>query len=334
MWAYSDKRVRIVLLGAVLALGLPAVSSPSFAQPTQAEINSAKAAFNAGLALEAAGDYAQALGRFREVIPVKATPQALFHIGRCLENLGKWTEAVGMYRLAVEKAEGVSEASAKQQAEAARVSLEPRLPKLVIERGRGAEGAAITLDGVALGSTAIGNPMPADPGPHLVTATIRGKPAINFDFVLAESETKRLPIDLDAVPPAATSNAPAVEEAPSNTLFTRRNGYYVGAGGVGGLVLGTVFLVLRQSAVSKLDDQCSGSRCPESLQGTYDRAKAFTILGDAFLGLGVVGVGLGTYMILKGKREDATPTSTSTVKRLWVAPVGPSGMGASVGGVF
>jgi len=237
--------------------------------------------------------------------------------------------------LAVEKAEGSSEASVRQQADAARMALEPRLPKLVIDRGRGAESAAITLDGVALGSTAIGNAMPADPGPHVVVATVAGKPPSKFDVVLAEGETKQLAIDLGpAPPPVASSAPPPPPPPPSKTIITRRNGYYVGAVGAGSLVLGTVFLVLRSGAVSDLEDQCTNSHCPESLQSTHDKAKTYTILGDAFVGLGVVGLGLGTYMILKGKKEDPAPAAASNKRRLWVAPMGPAGVGASVGGVF
>ncbi|MBI5534343.1 MAG: tetratricopeptide repeat protein [Deltaproteobacteria bacterium] len=327
--------MRTIILGAILALGVPTVASTAWAQPTQAEINKAKAAFNAGLALEAAGDWAQALGRFREVTAVKATPQALFHIGRCLEKLGKWTEAVGTYRLAVEKAEGSSEASVRQQADAARVSLESRLPKLVIERGRGAESASITLDGVALGSTAIGNSMPADPGPHVIVATQPGKPPATFNVVLAEGETKQLPIVMEAAPPpVASSAAPVQSAAPSKVSWTKKQGYYVTAGAGASALLGVVFLVLRNNALDDLSHQCYGTHCPESLEGTYTRAKVYTVLGDTFLVLGVVGLGVGTFMIAKGKKETAPPAAAADSRRLWLAPLGPSGPGASLGGTF
>lgn len=333
-----DRHSIRVWLGVAWLLGTLGMSSLAPAQPSQAEINVAKAAFQAGLALEAAGDYAQALGRFREVVTVKATPQALFHVGRCLEQLGKWSEAVGTYRLALEKADQPSESTVRQQADAARIALEPRLPKLIIDRGYGAGAASLTLDGVPLGGTAVGSPMPADPGTHVVTAVVTGSPPVNFEVVLHEGETKRVSVEFGAAPaepPSASAEAQQpVESAPASTVWTRRNGYYVGGAGVASLVIGTVLLVLRQSAVDDLEYQCYMGHCPASLKGTSDRAKVFTILGDTFMGLGVAGVGVGTIMILRDRRGDAGASAKPSARGVWVAPVGPTGVGASMGGVF
>jgi tetratricopeptide (TPR) repeat protein len=318
-----------------LAFVLVAASmSAGAAEPTQAEINAAKGAFQAGLALEAASDYSHALAKFREVTAVKVTPHALFHIGRCLERLGKWTEAVGNYRLAVEKAEGSSEAAVRQQAEAARVALEPRLPRLTIDRGYGADTASISLDGVALGVGALGTAMPADPGPHVVTAELNGKQAFSLQVTVAEYESKSVKVELGTKPVAATS-AKAVDTSDTqhSSRFSRTTGIIVLSGGLASFVAGVVLLGLRQNAVNQLDDDCNGLHCPDSSKDRYQSAKIYTVLGDVFLGIGLVGTGLGTYMVVKGKREQPKQ-SPPQARRVWVTPVGPSSLGASVGGTF
>jgi tetratricopeptide (TPR) repeat protein len=330
---FAGRRFRLVFEVA-FALAATAMAAGAAAEPSQTEINTAKGAFQTGLALEAAGDYSHALAKFREVTTVKVTPQALFHIGRCLERLGKWTEAVGTYRLAVEKAEGASEATVKQQADAARMALEPKLPRLVIERGRGADFASISLDGVALGVGAIGVPMPADPGPHVVIAEVEGKQPVTIQVTVAEFETKSVRVDLGPAPRAAKSASTVDKAEPSpSKWFTRKTGYYVGGAGLASLLTGTVFLILRQTAVSRLEDDCDGVHCPAASRDRYDNAKLYTVLGDVFLSIGLVGTGFGTYMIVKGRRELDKQPSTQA-RRVWIAPIGPASMGASVGGTF
>lgn len=313
---------------AALALCAPVLPVDSARAQTQQEITAAKAAFNAGLALEAAGDYAQALTRFREVIAVKVTPQALFHIGRCLERLGKWTEAVGNYRLAIEKAEETRAAEAGREAEVARSALEPKVPKLVIRRGRGAAAANIALDGVALGATAIDVELPIDPGPHTVIATVPGQRPTTVEITVAEAETKNVVLDLEG--PRPQTGHP-ISQPPFVAWSWKRAGYTIGAAGLASLAIGGVFLALRQSTLSKLDDQCVDNHCPASLEDTYDKGKRYTIVGDVFLGMGIVGVATGAGFVIWGKDS---PSSSSSASRAILIPASSSGLGATVSGVF
>src|SRR5262245_56228344 len=50
-------------------------STPSFAEPTKADLDKAREEYRRGLALEAANDYEEALAAFKGVANVKSTPQ-------------------------------------------------------------------------------------------------------------------------------------------------------------------------------------------------------------------------------------------------------------------
>src|SRR5262249_8292684 len=81
-------------IAAALASGTAAAAAPTPAlAQTPSELAQARARFDEGLSLAAAGDWASALTAFQDVARVKLTPQVRFHIARCEEKLGFWVRA-------------------------------------------------------------------------------------------------------------------------------------------------------------------------------------------------------------------------------------------------
>ena len=166
------------------ALSLPIIAGTvalcpgsAFAQDKK-ELSKARALFQRAIELEQAGNYTQALEQFRDVGQVRMTPQVRFHIASCEEKLGRLVTALGGYELALADAETVGE-DFKSEVDTAVTRLRAAIPKLVIQRGAGAEAAEIQLDGVALGASSVGVPVPLDPGPHSISAKAPGAlPAI------------------------------------------------------------------------------------------------------------------------------------------------------------
>src|SRR5690606_13394940 len=104
--------------------------------------------------------------------------------------------------LALADAESVGDGvSFKQEVEASISELRARIPKVVIERGQGAEAASIQLDGVALGDSSIGVEVPLDPGPHSLIATAPGYVDYSDTFEVAEEETRTVTVTLEPLPP-------------------------------------------------------------------------------------------------------------------------------------
>ena len=156
------------------------VSTPAAAAPDKEELSKARARFQQATELEQAGNWAAALQQFREVGQVRMTPQVRYHIALCEEKLGKLVAALGGFELALSEAESLGPDFHKEVEDKTN-ALRERIPKLVIERGEGAEAATIELDGVALGASSIGIEVPLDPGPHQNRGTRLGLRRLHGD---------------------------------------------------------------------------------------------------------------------------------------------------------
>ena len=331
---------RLAVLGlAIAALMACLLPAPPARAQTQQQLEKARTLFRQGVALEAAGDWAGALSTFQEVAQVKLTPQVRFHIGRCKEQLGRLNEALGDYRLAEYEA-GQEQLKELEQITKAREELEARIPKLVIKRGAGAELAQVQLDGVGLGERQLAQPVSVDPGPHTVVAKLGGK-QFEQRVDVGERETKTV----ELVPPPGfgqTEPAPVAKEEPvtksvqADVTSTEGGGsavpWIIGAVGVGSLAASGVFFVLRNGAEQDLEDGCRDDVCPRSLEHTQDKGELYALLTNVTLGVGVVGVGVATYLLLTGGSDEAAPETGGTV-RVRVA-ASPNAGGVSVGGRF
>ena len=285
----------------------------------------ARAQFQRGIELEQAGNYTTALEQFRDVGQVRMTPQVRFHIATCEEKLGRLVTALGGYQLAFADADKVG-ADFKTEVEAAVRRLEASIPKLLIERGVGAEAAEIQLDGVALGATSIGVPVPLDPGPHSVSAKAPGYLPFSQTVSIGQNEAKTVNISLspepvEVLPPRGPSSAGSVEK-PNAKLIP----YVVGGAGLASLIGSGVFFGLRQSAISDLEAQCGPNRaaCPSSAASEYSNLKVYNVAAQVTLGAGVLGVGAGVTLWLLQKHPAAAKS-----RGVLVLPSAPS----SVAGV-
>lgn len=333
---------RVWALASALAIGAGSFSAVARGDDiSQEDRTRARAAFQAGLALETASDWGKALQKFQEAAAVKGTPQILFHQGRCLEHLGRWTEALGMYRMAVDRADEPKLEDVRKEADAARTSLEARLPKLTIRLGSDAAGATVSLDGVALGSTSLGTPMSVDPGTHRVSARLPGRQdPILQQISVAEGERKDLTIkakeEQAAAPP--TTPAPAADTQPGKPWLgiPKRTGYIIAGAGAASVIVGGVFYYLRQGTINDLEGACLASHCPAATESKANRGKLYTNLGNGFFILGVAGGAFGTFVIFKGK-PDAAPTGAALTAPRQVNlafGAGQDALGANVSGVF
>ncbi len=278
-------------------------SHSCFAQ--ESEIETARRKFGQALELEVAEDWSGALKLYREVGLVKMTPQVRYHIATCEEQLGHLVAALGGYNLALRQSEGMHP-DFIHEVEGSIEDLKARIPKLVIERGEGAEGAIISLDGVALGEAQIGSEIPVDPGPHQLQAEASGYQSFEETVVAREAESQRREVVLEVVvqTPVATqtdegANAPEETEAGYGQLP-----YILGGSGLGVAVLGGVFLGVSQGKVSKINDTCNGeTNCESAINGDpdlFDELNRLQKQANTFEALGWVGVTVGVGALAAG----------------------------------
>lgn len=344
MLARSRRHLGRRLVAASLALSLAApvvLEAPlAYAQDAGA-IAKARETYREGIASEAAGKWEQALEQFKSVALVKSTAQVRYHIGFCQEKIGQYVDALGTYRLALHEA---IEAKAKDVEKATQdriTALEPKIPKLTIHRGEGAQVAEVTMDGLQLGATSVGSAIPANPGPHVLKATAAGRKPFTAEFTLAEGETKTIDLVLPKAPVADNKPPPpqqvVIVEQPKDTPPPKTSpvkiaGFVIGGAGLVSLGVSAVFFAKRGSAISDLDKVCGADRqsCPASAQSTADSGKSAATISTATFIAGLGGLAIGTVMILAAPKPKAP--EAPTVGLALGGPGGPGG--ASLVGTF
>lgn len=337
--------------GFSLSLGLSLITLPgvSFAQSNE-ELAKARKAFMEGVALASGNNCAAAIEKYKEVAAVKMTPQVAFNIAECEERLGKLVSAVGNYRLAQSQLDD-PKVKAKAKDVAAQVdgritSLEERIPRLTVKRGKGAETAALVLDGTELGSTQIGSEMPVDPGPHEIIARIGEKEASKKAFSIGEKESQEIEItiDLAALKKDDTPPPPPKQDEPPPKVIVEPDkgsskvpGFVLLGVGVASAAVGTVlFFGPRQSTIDELEQVCGpDKKCPASAKDTSDKGKLYTGIAEAAWGVG--GAALITGVILlatSGGKKTNTTALPGTTMQWSTAAKGADMGGLSVSGRF
>ena len=323
---------RIVALALTVALAPMSWSAPILAQTNAQSLARARELYRQGVQLEAANDWAGALSKFEAVAAIKMSPQVRFHIARCQHHLGKLLEALGGYRMAEHEAESDRKAAETVRESRLGISeIEQKIPKLLLIRGNGAETASVTLDGVELGESSIGKEVPVNPGGHTVewkTPDGRSDKAV---FSVSEGEKKSVEVALATASPVASPIASVGQsepDAPKNVASQSKSPLpwvAIGVGGAGLVAAGTFYL-MRNSAINDLDSSCSDHRCPTSMKDTGNKGKTYTTLGNVSLGVGLVGLGVGTVLLLvQGK----APTPSEKAE---TSPVSKAKMTVLVGG--
>ena len=283
--------LRCSAVSVLLVAGTVAVAPRSAFAQDKKELSKARALFQRAIELEQAGNYTEALEHFRDVGQVRMTPQVRFHIASCEEKLGRLVTALGGYELALADAESVGE-DFKNEVDTAVTRLRASIPKLVIQRGTGAEAAEIELDGVALGASSVGVPVPLDPGPHSVNAKAPGSLPFAQTVTIAENEQKSVGVEL--TPEAQPMTTGAAASIPQTVDLNpkprpRLVPYVIGGVGVASLIGSGVLFALRQGALSDLENKCGPDRkaCPSSARGEVDNLKLYNTAAQVALGVGV-----------------------------------------------
>lgn len=344
------RAVRIICLAMTLAAG---VLGPDFhvseAHADEgSDLSRARALFQQGTELEQAGNYAAALLVFREVGQVRMTSQVRFHIASCEEKLGRLVGALGGFELALEEAGSVGP-EFQQELDGRIEALRPRIPKLVIERGPGAQAATIELDGVQLGSSSIGSEVPLDPGPHTIVATASGYKPIRSTIEVAEREVKRVTLELEEVHvapfPVPAPSKPIAEATtpPENDRTTSAPGryrvvpYVLGGVGVAAFANAGLFYLLRWSKDADLKELCGSDRnCtnanPRPLVGDevarsrdmHDQLMTYSTVMWLSAATGILAIGAAGTWIVAGPKQQKPSTA-------WT--VHPAAPGAELGGL-
>lgn len=322
-----------------LAVGsVPSVPGIASAEPTSADVESARALYVHGLELRDQGDLRGSLRQFRAAVSLAPTPITMFELGRSHSLVGELVDArevlLAVERLPVRSDESPKAAAARSEAKDLAESLRGRIPSVILELGSPAgPKAVVRVDGRPIPLDTLGTPRRLDPGKHAVILE-DGEDVVTEEFVLSEGETKSVRLVPKAphatprttVPDAAVSVPGTPPSGPNRRITTPwfvASAITTGAG----LVVGGVTGVLAFSKTGSVASECVGSHCPPSLAGDIGTAKTFgDVSTAAFVVAGVAGL---TTLVLGVTTAGEPPRDATTSAFLPVSGLRRATDGAS-----
>jgi hypothetical protein len=186
-WAYP----LCVLLCALASASLGRVADAQTI--SEADRQGARDLWQEGYQLQQAGQYAQALDKFKRAQAIFSAPTNLLHIAECEAQLGQLVESAETYRqlisLTLPPGAPPAFAAAQTQGKAELQQVEARIPKVRIEvTPANVPNLAVAIDNQPLNIAFVGVDRPIDPGTHKVAVGASGFLAAEKTIVVKEKE--------------------------------------------------------------------------------------------------------------------------------------------------
>jgi hypothetical protein len=287
-------------------LASPAVA---FAQAPADEAG-ARALFNDGNTLFYRGEYAGALEKFQAAYARWSSPKILPNIGTTLRQLGRYTEAVEAYERYL--AQPTDDAKQRDQV---RVALAETLTKTgQIAVSFDDPAASLLVDAKPVRGSDTVRVVRVDPGTHEVRVEVPGQPPKRREVQVVAGQTQTVAFNdrgAGGPPPPASAPPPAPQAERGASIAP----WIAGGVAVGGLAAGGIFFALRQSAVSRLEQDCIDDVCPDSAAPTVQRADTMGALSVAGVAIGVAGVAALVVLLITDDEPGVTSAAVEPARR-------------------
>jgi hypothetical protein len=279
----------------------------SVADPTPADVESAKASFTQGIELREQKDLQGALARFRAAYALVPTPITGLEVGRTLLDLGHVLEGrallLDVAHMPPKPGESEKAQQARDEAEALAEKAKPKLAMLTIDASLGPD-ATVTVDDATIPKDAALAPRVLDPGHHVIVVRTGGRVGrAEVDLTAGQQQTVHVePKD------EAPVDKPALHFHPGAPFWVS----VVVAGA--GLVVGVATGIPALTTASSLSSQCPGHACPSSEAGTLNASLALGWISTvSFAVFGAAAVSAVITFAITGKREAPAQTALRVV---------------------
>jgi hypothetical protein len=279
------------------------------AEPSQADKTKARQLLDDGDALVEQNDFAQALAKYEAAHAIMGVPTTGIEVSRTLARLGRLVAARQSAQAVVALPSQPNEPTpfVEARAEAAKLvkDLAGRIPSLQVtfEGLPEGSGARVFVDGNEVATRDLTGPFPIDPGKHRVEARA-GNQTKDASVELTEGEQKTLTLRFEETSSARPSQTNG--KKPSGGSGKRTAGYVVGGIGVAGLVVAGVTGVIIVSRHGKIKDDCPNEQCNDEGFDLVEKNRSLLVVNAIAWGVGVVGTGVGAYLILSSKPDSET----------------------------
>jgi hypothetical protein len=272
------KNKAIAVMSLVALTAMASMPTRAYAQGASSEA-AAQALFDQARGLMQAGKFTEACAKFAESDKLSPGAGTLLNLGACYEKNGQTASAWATYADAASAADKANRKDWATRAKARMAALSPDLSKLsiVVPASSQIDGLEVKRDGVVVGTSSYGVPIPVDPGPHVIDATAPGhKKWSNVVQVGSKRDqiAVNLPtLELDATavvapPPVIAQPTPQQQQQepaqPDSTGKTQRIvGIAVAGVGVVGVAVGVVFGLIATGKKGDTANNCNAdlSRC-------------------------------------------------------------------------
>ncbi|MGZ3419218.1 MAG: hypothetical protein ACXVEE_15200 [Polyangiales bacterium] len=191
--------------------------------------------------------------------------------------------------------------------------VEASLPTIVLSAKDGSGNdvfdVKVTLDGEPLTEKLDGSAIAIDPGPHTIHWEAPGVPPQDSKILVKEAEKNRtVSVTLGATPPPPPAPAPVLPPPPAPAKAgPPAAAWILGGIGIAGVAGFAYFGLSGRSDVQHLKDTCA----PYCDKSDEDPARRKLIAADVALGVGIVSVGLATYVFVSGSSHEPSPKPTA-----------------------
>jgi hypothetical protein len=280
---------------ALLLVAATAQAAPS-SGPADALFDSARDAM-------AKGDYATACPRFAESHRLDPAPGTLLNLAQCEEKQGKLTASMAHLDEAV--AALPKDDKRLSYARERLASIKARVPTVTLSMPDGAAGARVFFDDVELREASFGVPLPVDPGAHVFVVRAPGRADTREEIKLSEGARTLVTLRAGAASATAAVSPAKTDTSVSSTPPSSRRTLAFAALGVGaaGVVAGAVTGILYMNARSTYNERCDASGCDAQGLDAASTAKTLDVVSPVALGVGAVGIGIGTYLLFTSRPQ-------------------------------
>jgi len=270
---------RALAVTLVVSLGTLVIEPSAWAQSDDDRAG-ARVAANEGVKASNEKRWADAADLFTRAESLVHSPVHLLYLARAEEKLGKLVKARENYNRIVREKLGADAPDAFRQAQISAQQevggLEGRLAAITVKLDGEKGAVTVTMDGEKVPSALVGLPLPVDPGSHTFQAAGADLKSDPVTVTVTEGGRDAITLTVKSVPGTlAPDAAPAPDSARSASLPP----------------------VI----------PATGTPPAATGEGNSPSASGLKIGGYVALGVGVVGVGLGTVFLLqsRSKRSDA-----------------------------
>lgn len=175
--------------------------------------------------------------------------------------------------------------------------LDKKMPSVVIrakdKAGNDAVAVKVSSDGTPLTAALDGRAVPIDPGVHTFRFEMDGAEPIEQKVVVGEGEQNRT-----VMANFGGGAVPGGGEAPKPAGFPVAGVVIGGLGLVAGAVVAPIFWSMGLGEKSDLEGTCAPPKGAGCTDAQISGVRTKLAIGDVFLGVGIVGVAVGTVLII------------------------------------